>query len=67
MCYKKIITKNRLCTCYNGIWSMYWAAIGTTNKGNWTIICSNSGTTIDNSSTVTAGISNARNRLSRHD
>lgn len=67
MRYKKFIAKNRLFTCYNEIWPMYRTVISTTNKGNRTIICPYVQTTINNSSTVTAAISNACNRLSRHD
>lgn len=66
MCYKKIITKNRLYTCYNGIRPMYWAVICTPNKGYGASICPYVRTPINNGSTVTAGISNSCNRLSKH-
>ena len=66
MRHENIITQNIWRASYNGIWAMNWTVIGTSHKSNRAVVGPDSGAAINNTSTVTAGISNSRNRLSRH-
>ena len=66
MRHKNIITQNIWRASYNGIFAMHWTVIGTSYKSNQAIVAPDTGAAINNTSTVTAGISNSRNRLFRH-